>query len=99
MVNTDNSKTLYPNSIKFDPRVSLGHIIQVIMIIMAILLAWQNLDKRVMVLEESRHLQSLRDQHQDALANANSRQIKETLTKIEETLLRLDNKIETLKRN
>lgn len=85
------------HKIRFDPRISMGHIMQAVMIIGAITVAWQNLDKRVVILETSSQTQVLRDKHQDALIASQSAQNGEALREIKEALIRLDNKIEELK--
>lgn len=82
---------------KFDPTISYGHVLQILMVISAVVIGWQNLDKRVVVLEENRNTQTQRDRHQDLTIDDKTRQIKESLDEIKAALLRLDNKIEALK--
>lgn len=82
------------NPIKFDRTISAGHLLQGIVIIGAIVLAWQNLDKRVVVLEETRNMQALRDKHQDAVISSQSTQIRESLNEIKASIIRLEKKID-----
>ena len=86
-----------PN-LKLDPTISYGHILTLISMIAAVFIGWQNLDKRVVVLEENRNAQELKDKSQDSMAQANMAQLRETLTEIKATLIRLDNKVEALRK-
>lgn len=82
---------------KFDPTISYGHVLQALMVISAVIIGWQSLDKRVVVLEENRNTQAQRDRHQDGMIDDKTRQIKESLDEIKAALIRLDNKVEALK--
>lgn len=83
--------------LRFDPTISYGHVLQALMIISAIFVAWTNLDKRVVVLEESRHVQQLRDNHQDSLNNQQFDQVSASLREVKTLLMRLEDKLD--KRN
>lgn len=79
--------------IKFDSTINLGHILTFIGFLVTIFVGWQNLDKRVVVLEENRHTQLLKDTHQDSLMNQQSNQIRESLSEIKAAIVRLENKV------
>lgn len=51
--------------IQFDPTINLGHIITVVAFVSGLVIAWQNLDKRVSVLEVRQTAQVRRDEIQD----------------------------------
>jgi hypothetical protein len=50
---------------RFDPTVNAGHVITFLGMAAAVFIAWANLDKRVLVLEERGSYQKLRDDTQD----------------------------------
>lgn len=80
----------------FDPRISYGTIIQVLLILAAVGVAWLDLDKRVVVLEESRNTQLVRDKHQDFLINQQSTQIEKTALEIKQSILRIEQKLDDI---
>lgn len=82
------------SGIKFDPTVNLGHILTFVGFILAILAAWQNLDKRLIILEENRNLQAQVDRSQDARLDDRTRHISEVLSEIKNSILRLEEKID-----
>lgn len=84
--------------IRFDATINLGHILTFLGFILTIFIGWQNLDKRVVILEESRHTQVQRDKHQDALIENQSDQIRDSLTEIKAAIIRLDQKIERMQK-
>lgn len=49
----------------FDPTINAGHILTFAGMALAVFAGWTTLDKRVVVLEESRQYQRLRDDSQD----------------------------------
>lgn len=51
--------------IRFDGTVNLGHLLTVVTFIGAGAVAWNTMDKRVAILEESRMTQKIIDQRQD----------------------------------
>ena len=68
--------------LRFDPTFNAGNLMTLISLIAAFFLGWSTLDKRVLVLEEQRKGQEIRDQAQDARANDKFGEIKETLGEI-----------------
>lgn len=77
--------------------INLGHVLTFLGFLATIFVGWVNLDKRVMVLEESRHAQQQRDTHQDTLVQSNIRQIESGLADIKNYILRLEKKVDDLK--
>ena len=86
-----------PKHFNFDPTVNLGHVLTFIGFIVSGFLAYQNVDKRISVLEEGRKTQELRDQYQDAQAASQNKFMQEILVEIKKTLEKLDQKIEQIR--
>ena len=63
----------------FDPTVNAGHILTFLGISIALFVAWTNLDKRVVVLEERGSYQKLRDDTQDQALSQQLVEIKDAL--------------------
>lgn len=68
--------------VTFDPTINLGHVISAVAFVGSVWLAWTNMDKRVLVLEENSKLQQQIDRHQDELSRINMQQIREALADI-----------------
>jgi len=83
--------------VRFDPTINAGHLLTFLGFLVTIFIGWTNLDKRVVVLEENKNTQSIRDKHQDAIIAGQSAQIRESLSEIKAAIIRLDQKIETMK--
>lgn len=82
--------------IKFDATINLGHILTFIGFILSMLAAWQTLDKRIVVLEEGRHYQELRDNAQDAAASYQQKELQDTLEQVRKSIEKLDDKLDHL---
>lgn len=80
--------------VRFDPTINLGHIITFFGFLVAIFTAWSTLDKRVVVLEESRKLQETIDMAQDARTSQSAQQIAEALQRLERQTERLTDKLD-----
>lgn len=79
----------------FDPTVNLGHLLTFFGFVAMIVGSWNLLDKRIIVLEEAYKAQSLRDTHQDERAAHNIQIIKESLTKIERNVERVNDRLDS----
>lgn len=77
------------NGIRFDKTINLGHVLTFIGFLLSGMLAWSTLDKRVVVLEESRKAQEMRDMAQDQRANDERSAIKDALTEIKQAVIAL----------
>ena len=75
--------------IRFDPTINLGHIITFVGFILSLVVTWSTLDKRVVVLEESRKAQELRDTGQDQRNSDQMGAIRESLTEIKQNVIAL----------
>lgn len=80
--------------IKFDSTINLGHMITFIGFLVTIMVTWSTLDKRVVVLEESRKAQELRDASQDQRNGDQMTAIKETLVEIKTNVISLREKLD-----
>lgn len=77
------------SGIRFDKTINLGHILTFIGFIGVGTVTWSTLDKRVVVLEESRKAQELRDTGQDDRNRDQMTAIRETLTEIKQNVIAL----------
>lgn len=75
--------------IRFDKTINLGHILTFAGFIISGMMVWSTLDKRVVVLEESRKAQELRDTGQDQRNTDQMSAIRESLTDIKQNVIAL----------
>lgn len=75
--------------IRFDATINLGHVLTFFGFIATGLGMWQAMDKRVVVLEESRVVQAATDRRQDAELSDNKKTVREDLKEISAKLDRL----------
>lgn len=68
--------------LRFDPTVNAGHLLTFAGFILAGFVGWTTLDKRVVVLEEQRKAQEIRDVGQDARSADKFTEIKDTMNEI-----------------
>lgn len=66
----------------FDPTINAGHILTFVSLLAALIVGWNTLDKRVVVLEEAKSYQRERDQAQDTAIAEKLVDIKETLREV-----------------
>lgn len=83
------SDQVRPRGVRFDPTINLGHIITFVGFILSLVVTWSTLDKRVVVLEESRKAQELRDTGQDQRNSDQMGAIRESLTEIKQNVIAL----------
>lgn len=86
-----------PDRVRFDKTINLGHILTMGTFLVAILLQWNVMDKRVTVLEESRTTQRERDAAQDADRKDKAQEVKEALTDLKRSVEKLADKMERAK--
>lgn len=75
--------------VRFDKTINLGHILTFAGFIISGIVAWSTLDKRVVVLEESRKAQELRDSGQDQRNSDQMDAIRESLAEIKQNVIAL----------
>ncbi len=73
-----------PNRLRFDPTINAGHLLTFAGMACAVFLAYSALDKRVVVLEESRQYQRLRDEQQDGMTLHQITEMKASLAEIKQ---------------
>lgn len=80
--------------VRFDNTINLGHVLTFLGFIITITVSWSTLDKRVVVLEESRKAQAVLDHAQDNRSAEKFNEIKETLGEIKRSVDRVNDKLE-----
>lgn len=83
--------------ITFDPTVNAGHILTSVIFVSGLFVGWTALDKRVVVLEESRKTQEQIDRHQDQMQNQHMNQIRDSLVDIKQNVEKVNEKLERRK--
>lgn len=78
----------------FDPTINAGHLITFAGFLLTMALGWSALDKRVVVLEESRKAQVQVDNHQDVIHRANIDSVRDSLTEIKQGIRELSQRLE-----
>lgn len=80
--------------ITFDATINLGHILTFIGFLVTGFMAWQSLDKRVLVIEQQANYQRLRDQNQDTEQSVQTIHINESLQEIKRSVEKLNDKLD-----
>ena len=80
--------------VKFDNTINLGHLLTFVSFLITIMVSWTTLDKRVVVLEESRKAQAALDATQDHRSGEKFNEIKETLGEIKRSVDRVNDRLE-----
>lgn len=83
--------------VRFDNTVNLGHILTFLGFLVTIMVTWSTLDKRVVVLEESRKAQAILDSAQDVRSAEKFTEIRDTLSEIKRTVERVNDRLERTK--
>ena len=80
--------------VKFDNTINLGHLLTFAGFLITIMVSWTTLDKRVVVLEESRKAQAIMDSAQDLRSAEKFNEIKETLGEIKRSVDKVNDRLE-----
>jgi len=80
--------------VRFDKTINLGHVLTFLGFLVTIMVTWSTLDKRVVVLEESRKAQAVLDNAQDNRSAEKFTEIRETLGEIKRSVDRVNDKLE-----
>lgn len=83
--------------VRFDKTINLGHLLTFAGFLTAIMVSWTTLDKRVVVLEESRKAQAVLDHAQDDHSAEKFNEIKETLGEIKRSVDKVNDRLERAK--
>ena len=82
------------HGVRFDNTINLGHILTFLGFLVTITVSWSTLDKRVVVLEESRKAQAVLDHAQDNRSSEKFTEIRETLGEIKRSVDRVNDRLE-----
>ena len=82
------------HGVRFDNTINLGHVLTFLGFLLTIMVTWTTLDKRVVVLEESRKAQATIDSAQDLRTNEKFSEIKDALGEIKRAVERTNEKLE-----
>ena len=82
------------HGVRFDNTINLGHILTFLGFLVTIMVTWSTLDKRVVVLEESRKAQAVLDHAQDNRSAERITEIRETLGEIKRSVDRVSDRLE-----
>lgn len=83
--------------VRFDNTINLGHLLTFAGFLITIMMSWATLDKRVVVLEESRKAQAIMDSAQDLRSAEKFGEIRDTLGEIKRSVDRVNDKLERTK--
>lgn len=83
--------------VRFDNTINLGHLLTFAGFLITIMVTWSTLDKRVVVLEESRKAQAVLDHAQDNRSAEKFTEIRETLSEIKRSVDRVSDRLERAK--
>ncbi len=83
--------------VKFDNTINLGHLLTFAGFFITIMVSWTTLDKRVVVLEESRKAQAVLDRAQDNRSAEKFTEIKETLGEIQRSVDKVHDRLDRAK--
>ena len=86
-----------PHGVRFDNTINLGHLLTFAGFLITIMVSWTTLDKRVVVLEESRKAQAIMDSAQDLRSAEKFSEIRDTLGEIKRSVDRVNDKLERTK--
>ena len=78
---------------RFDKTVTLGHLISIGSFIFLTLMSWNMMDKRVLVLEESRATQRDRDTSQDTITREKAQEVKDALADLKRSVEKLTDRM------
>jgi hypothetical protein len=82
-----------PGGITFDKTINLGHVLTFVGFLFVGMGIWSTLDKRVVVLEESRKTQVQVDRNQDDVNRAQFEAVRQSLNDIKRTVERVDDRL------
>ena len=80
--------------VRFDNTINLGHILTFLGFLVTIMVTWSTLDKRVVVLEESRKAQATLDATQDHRSAEKFSEIRDTLGEIKRSVDKVNDRLE-----
>ena len=79
--------------IKFDRTINLGHVLTAISMVVAVMVTWSLMDKRVVVLEEARAAQRERDNVQDVANREKFQEVRDTMIDLRRAVEKVADKV------
>lgn len=79
---------------RFDNTINLGHLLTFAGFLVTIMVSWTTIDKRVVVLEESRKAQAIMDSAQDLRSAEKFSEIRDTLGEIKRSVDKVNDRLE-----
>ena len=80
--------------VRFDNSINLGHVLTFLGFLITIMVTWATLDKRVVVLEESRKAQATIDSAQDLRSAEKFTEIRDSLGEIKRAVEKVNDRLE-----
>jgi hypothetical protein len=91
---TDNQSDGHDHSrIRFDKTINLGHVLTMLAMVVAVLVSWSLMDKRVAALEEARITQRDRDQFQDNDRRDRFTEVRDALQDLRRSIEKISDKV------
>jgi hypothetical protein len=81
------------NRIHFDRTINLGHVLTIISFLLITITQWNLMDKRIVVLEESRTFQRERDTAQDVIARDKFQEVRDALVDLRRGVEKVADKV------
>ncbi len=81
------------NRVRFDKTINLGHVLTMLGFLLATLVQWNMMDKRVVVLEEFRTGQREKDTTQDTITREKAQEVKDALRELKNSVEKLGDRM------
>ena len=79
--------------LKFDWTINITHVLSVALLLVGILGSWNIMDKRVLILEESKQSQRERDQAQDAASREKFQEVRDALIDLRRSVEKVSDRV------
>jgi hypothetical protein len=86
-----------PRGFRLNKTIDLSHVISILLMLSALMVQWNMMDKRVAVLEEARLAQRERDQGQDVLTKEKFQEVRDALSGLTRSVEKVSDKLESRK--
>lgn len=81
------------DGVRFDKTINLGHVLTIATFVLALMVQWSVMDKRVVVLEEFRVSQRERDAMQDNQAREKFQEVKDALNDLRRSVEKVADRV------
>lgn len=79
--------------ITFDPTINLGHVLTMAAFVVTAAISWNVMDKRVLVLEESRKVQAEKDASQDQFSKDKFVEVRDALKELSRSVEKVADRV------